>query len=600
MSESFKVLTDREHVLQRPQMYIGSVTAEPYTGIINYCQQTKQIVPGLIKVIEEVIQNSVDEHIRTKQEFATEISISINSTIDGVEVSVQDNGRGIPVELIEGEYRPVLAWTKLRAGSNFDDTSRVGAGMNGVGVSLTNIFSESFTGTTCDGSKALVVNCIDNMSSIEQRVSKSKQRGTIVQFIPDLKRFGLTEFTQDHIDVLKDRIANLSIQYKSIAFKFNGELIKFKSIKQVAKMFHEEAVSFEDENIALVFAPSGTNEEFLCLSYVNGIFVKNGGSHVDFVVSKVSDIIRESVKKKHKIDVMPNQIKQHLLVASWVTGFPNLKFDSQTKERITNTQSEVSNVFANVDFDKVSRQILATPSIIDPMIASILYKKELAERLTLAKKQKAVAKTRIVNHIAATDQSPENRMLLICEGLSAIGSLISVRDPKKIGGYPLKGKPLNIRGMKPVEIAKNKEIFELMNIIGLEFGKKATDLNYGKIAIFSDADTDGQHIFGLLLNFFSLWPDLFKEKRIYRLIAPLYYCTKGKDTKIFYTKEEFDQANTKGYQIEYFKGLGSMPEAVYYECVNNPRLIQVEADDLNSLEMVFGDDAQLRKNWLMA
>ena len=191
-------------------------------------------------------------------------------------------------------------------------------------------------------------------------------------------------------------------------------------------------------------------------------------------------------------------------------------------------------------------------------------------------------------------------MLLICEGLSAIGSLISVRDPKKIGGYPLKGKPLNIRGMKPVEIAKNKEIFELMNIIGLEFGKKATDLNYGKIAIFSDADTDGQHIFGLLLNFFSLWPDLFKEKRIYRLIAPLYYCTKGKDTKIFYTKEEFDQANTKGYQIEYFKGLGSMPEAVYYECVNNPRLIQVEADDLNSLEMVFGDDAQLRKNWLMA
>ena len=122
MSESFKVLTDREHVLQRPQMYIGSVTAEPYTGIINYCQQTKQIVPGLIKVIEEVIQNSVDEHIRTKQEFATEISISINSTIDGVEVSVQDNGRGIPVELIEGEYRPVLAWTKLRAGSNFDDT----------------------------------------------------------------------------------------------------------------------------------------------------------------------------------------------------------------------------------------------------------------------------------------------------------------------------------------------------------------------------------------------------------------------------------------------------------------------------------------------
>ena len=97
-----------------------------------------------------------------------------------------------------------------------------------------------------------------------------------------------------------------------------------------------------------------------------------------------------------------------------------------------------------------------------------------------------------------------------------------------------------------------------------------------------------------------MWPELFKEKRIYRMMSPLYYCTKGKDTKVFYTKEEFDAANLKGYAVDYFKGLGSMPENVYSECVNNPRLIQVNADDLNKLEMAFGDCADLRKAWLLA
>ena len=141
------VLDDRQHCLLRPQMYIGSVTPEPHSGIINYQYQTKTIVPGLIKIIEEILQNSVDEYIRTNGEFANKIEVSIANTVQGTEITISDNGRGIPVKLIDDTYQPVLAWTKLKAGSNFDDSNRVGAGMNGVGSSLTNIFSTSFIGT---------------------------------------------------------------------------------------------------------------------------------------------------------------------------------------------------------------------------------------------------------------------------------------------------------------------------------------------------------------------------------------------------------------------------------------------------------------------
>lgn len=223
----------------------------------------------------------------------------------------------------------------------------------------------------------------------------------------------------------------------------------------------------------------------------------------------------------------------------------------------------------------------------------------MAEKLALAKKQKATAKVRVVGHVAATDSDPENRMLLLCEGQSALGPLISVRNPKTIGGYAMKGKPLNVRGVPYKKIMDNKEISEMLSIIGLVLGAPANNLNYGKICVFSDFDQDGSAIFALLLNLFSLWPELFEQKRIYRMVAPLYYCVKGKTTKSFYSDSEFKKFDSTGYKISRFKGLGSMPEDVYSDVVNNPKLIQVVVDDLTKLEMAFGDDADARKVWML-
>jgi DNA gyrase/topoisomerase IV subunit B len=332
---------------------------------------------------------------------------------------------------------------------------------------------------------------------------------------------------------------------------------------------------------------------------VNGIYVKNGGSHVDLIMGRIIESLREHVKKKHKIDVAPNQIRQHILFASWITGFPALSFDSQSKERITNSYASVSAHLKDIDFDKISKQILNTPEIVDPIIQSILYKKERDEALALAKKQKSAAKVRIVNHIAATDPNPENRMLLLCEGVSALSPLISVRNPKAVGGYAMKGKPLNVRGLSPMRIMENKEMSDILSIIGISIGKPVGELNYGKICVFSDFDHDGSHVFGLLLNLFSLWPALFEQGRVYRLMAPLFFCKKGKQTKSFYTDAEFAKFDSTGYVVSRFKGLGSMPEEIYSDVVNNPKLIQVTCDDLNKLEMAFGDSAEVRKTWML-
>ena len=598
--EEFKVLSDRDHVLQRPNVYLGSVTAETISGIVDYKYQSVSIVPALIKMCEEVIQNSIDEHIRTSGEYATKIDVKIEYTLEGVEISVSDNGRGIPIEMVNGNYRPIHAWTSLRAGSNFDDSTRVGAGTNGMGVSLVNIFSIAFTGFTSNGKDAITVECSDNMEHIKHKLSKSKHQGTTVSFVPDLVRFGLTEFTEDHLIIIRDRLVNFAIMFPKIVFSFNSEKIHFKNLKQVAKNYNLAAVSYETSNVGMVFAPAGDDEEFRLLSYANGIYIKNGGSHIDYILNLVIADLREHIRKKYKIDVLPNAVKQHLLFASWMSNFPALRFDSQSKERVTNSNSEVAEFLKDIDFDKIAKQILNTPEILDPMIAAILYKKEMADKLALAKKQKSATKLRVVNHIAATDSNPENRRLFLVEGNSALGPHIAVRNPKTDGGFPLRGKVMNVRGMKPLDILKNKEISEMLSIIGLEFGKPAKNLNYGKIILFSDLDYDGAHIFGLLLNLFSNWPELFTENRIYRCLAPLYYCTKGKIVKSFYTKEEFDQFNSKGYDVQFFKGLGSMPKEVYKECLQNSVLVKVTAEeaDFDKLEMFFGNDSNGRKDWM--
>ena len=606
-NSEFKILGDAEHIRLRVGMYAGSTAMEQVSGLFFGKYQTLTIIPALTKIIGEILDNSIDEAIRTNFKFANKIDVTITNSDNPLEgnrstVTIQDNGRGIPVEQIESPtgkiYKPVAAWTKARAGSNFGET-RETIGANGVGSFLTNVLSTVFIGETADGNKRLkmVCNGMGSVSSVTV-ISDIKDRYTKVSFDPDLEFFGITEIDSDHINFIKDRIENIAACYPEITFTFNGEKIKFKSPKDYASKFCQHYVMHSDPKNLIVFGPSDDQEEFRLHSYVNGLWVRNGGTHENYITNKIIETLRAHIKKKHKIEVLPNAIRSHLTLVTVVRGFENLKFDSQTKERITNSTAELTAHFGHIDFDKLAKNILSTPEIIDPMIQAILYKKELQDLRELEKKKKKNAKKNVINHIAATSKDPQEKTLFLAEGLSAIGQLLNVRDSKIHGGYPLRGKVLNVRGMRPVEILKNKEIFELLSILNLEIGGSIDEMSYGTICVMTDADTDGDAIFCLLLNLFSNWPELFEQGRIKRLLTPLYVCTKGKQEKWFYTKEEFEAEDLKGYTVDYFKGLGTLTKEMYRKCIHEPRYVTIKGD-LDILEMAFGDDADKRKEWMM-
>lgn len=605
MSE-FKILSEREHIRKRSAMYIGSITSEDISGILNFKYQTKKYIPGLVKIIEEIYQNSVDEAIRTNFEFGTEITVNIKDDfLNGWYVEIIDNGRGIPTKQIDGKYQAELSWTRARAGSNFSDDNRTTIGMNGIGSYLTTCFSKEFVGQSCDGKLNVIVKCLNGCETIETITEKSKSRGTKVKFYPDLKLFNTVNIDKDVIELIEDRLMNLAICYPKITFKFNDKKLAIKNSAQLAKAFHDNAIAFEDENFNLVVAPAGDDEEFRHLSFFNGIAIKNGGNHIDYFISGICAEILPLIKRKWKIEVLPNQIKQHLLLAFWIRNFPNPKFDSQSKERITNTIGEIKS-FMNLDFAKIAKKIVSTDEIIMPAIDSILRKKEALEKRAATNALKKVQKKKIANHIAANDKDPEKKILYVAEGLSASGMGLSVRDPKYHGFYSLRGKVLNTHDMSAYDILKNKELSELIAIIGLDLSDSElleSVLNYGKIAGLQDMDPDGNAIFCLLLMFFSRWPQLFKDQRILRVQTPLFVAKKkNKPTKYYYTFEEYENTkdNLTGYDVTYIKGLGSLEKEDYKETViTNPRFIAVTLDDIEKLNMTFGNSADLRKEWML-
>lgn len=603
----FKVLSEREHIRKRPNMYIGSISNEELSGIIDFKYQTKNIIPGLIKIIEEIYQNAVDEAIRTEFKFGNEISVTIKEDwINGWYVEVSDNGRGIPVEQIEGKYRAELAWTRARAGSNFEDDNRITIGMNGIGSFATNCFSTLFVGNSCDGKQNVIVKCENGCETITTDVVRSKYRGTTVKFYPTLDMFNTKTIESDIIEVIKDRLNNLSICYPQIKFTFNDEVLFIKNTSQLAKKFSEYAISFDDDNYSIVINNSGDDEEFRHLSYFNGIAIKNGGNHIDYFISGLCNELIPMIKRKYKIEVLPNQIKQHLICAFWVRNFPNPKFDSQSKERITNTQGEIKN-FLSIDFNKVAKKVISTDEIIMPAIDAILRKKEAQEKRDATNALKKAQKKKIANHISANDSNFENKTLFIAEGLSASGMGLSVRDPRYHGFYSLRGKVLNTHNMPESDLLKNKELSELITILGLNiFSEDIMEdgqyiLNYGRIAILTDADQDGTSIFCLLLMFFSRWPELFNEGRLCRVNTPLYIARKkGKEDQYFYTIEEYEKADLKGWTVDYMKGLGSLEKDDYKRAIiKEPNLSKIRLDDIEKLNMAFGDSADDRKEWMI-
>lgn len=604
IKNEIQILSDVAHVKARPSMYIGSVSNEDKEVFLFGEYKKVQYVPGLIKLIEEIANNSIDEAIRTNFKFANKISLDID--IKTGQVTVEDNGRGIPQAMVvtpEGEEipGPVAAWTKVRSGGNFsDDANRVTTGMNGVGSSLTNIFSVLFTGTTSDGKNELTVNCSNGLENISWKSKPSKSQGTKVSFIPDFSNFETNGFDQSYIEIMLDQIQTLAVIYPDIEFKFNGKKVQ-GHFKKYAKQYDEEIIIQEQDacSIAIGRSPDG----FRHVTYVNGIHTKNGGHHIECVMDDISDELIPSIKRKFKIEVTKARIKECLTMVMFIRNMKNMRFDSQTKERLTSPYGEIKN-HIQLDTKKLAKSILNSEAVLMPIIEAALARKLAAEKAAETKAAKKASKAKVHKHIKANLYGKDaDTTLFLTEGDSAIGYLIDVRDKELHGGFPLRGKVMNSWGMSAADTMKNRELFDICAITGLVLGEKAENLNYKNIAIMTDADNDGLgSIYPALLAFFSNWPELFEQGRIRFCKTPVIIADTGKKQQWYYTVAEYEEA--KGtlpkHSIRYIKGLGSLQRSEYGEMIQNPvyDVVQLPENWKELFEMLMGDNADLRKEWM--
>lgn len=582
----YKKLSDVEHVLLRPGMYVGSIKhkTEDIPVLIEEKFKTRSITynPAFLKIFDEIVSNSVDEHRRNPKKL-NQLDVIVNSEKGAI--LVRDNG-GIVVERHpeHEEWIPELIFSNLKAGSNFDDSEeRLVAGTNGVGSTLTNIFSKAFRVKTCDGKREFSQQFINNMTDKQEAQvtpTKSKQGYTEIAFMPDFERFEMTTIDHDHMCMLEKRVIDLAACNPKLKVSFNGKDHTFTSFEDYCKLYASDVIYIEGPRWKVGISHS--NGSMQQVSFVNSVETHDGGTHVDYVANQIVTHIRELIKKKHKIEVRPQEIKNHMFLFVQ-SDIVNPIFSSQTKEKLITEQKQFGSTF---EFTPQIIKKILTSEIVERILDWAQQKAIAEEKKELRQLNKTLGRSKILKLIDAKETSKRNECsLAIFEGDSASSAFRKYRDPRTQGAFPLRGKFINVSDLSPLKVVKNKEVTALLSAVGLKLGEEAKDLRYGKILIYSDADPDGDSIAGLLINFFGrYWPEIFEQEVVCRVVTPIVVAKKGKDKKSFYTSEEFnawvsEKSKIKGWDIEYKKGLAALEDEEYKEIIKSPKLFILEKGD---------------------
>lgn len=602
-----KVLTDTEHVLQRPQMYLGSTDINNEKRYVvdkngKILHMDIEFVPALIKVVSEIINNSVDEYIRTNGAYSDVIKIAIND--DGV-VNIDDNGRGIPskIEKKTGLPSPVVCVTELKAGGNFEnDTISKTQGAFGVGAACTNIMSKKFLLKTNDGKIETIVSCKNNMNpnDIEWKQNKKtvKHPYTNITFTPDFERFSRDNFTIYEIACLKKYLLDLSMCYPGITFYFNDDIISCASFKDYVGCYSENAEIFEYNHCKIAVFSGDENSR---ISFVNGLNVSDGGTHVNHVIGCVVNEIRAKYKKKYEMS--PTDIYSNLHFIIILSNIISPKFSSQTKEKLTTAVSKMKYAFEDIDWKKIALQLTKNKSIIEPILKIYKVKENLRKKREIAQKEKELTKTAIIPKlIEPSNNNPAINRLYLAEGDSALNKFSTTKS-SFMGGFPLRGKFISCWNRSVHSILENSEVFTLCKVLGLSLSNpNISKSKYSEICIMTDSDEDGNHICALLCSFiYKFWPDFFKKGKVFRAVSPLIIL---EDNTTFYSLTAFKEYQQKNDNIApmkiYNKGLGSLSHEDYEKMLNTLQPISLDDDSYESLKLAFDKDlANKRKKWLM-
>ena len=634
-AKNINVLKGLEAVRKRPAMYIGDVSAR-----------------GLHHLVNEVVDNSIDEALAGYADF---IEITIHK--DNI-VTVEDNGRGIPVDMHLEEKRSALevVMTVLHAGGKFDkDTYKVSGGLHGVGVSVVNALSESLKVEVKrngeiyfqEYKRGVPVKPVKEIGKC-----KKNETGTKVTFLPDKEIFKTTLFKFDTVAERMRELAylnkNISIKIKDernggeeVTYHFKGGIIEFVQYLDETRQPLHKTVYVEGERdntpveVAFQYSESYTENIF---SYVNNINTHEGGTHlVGFKTALTRTLNNYAYKnnliKDSKITLTGDDFREGLTaVISVKVAEP--QFEGQTKTKLGN--SETKSAVETLVGEKLAEFLEENPPVGRKILEKCLRAAEAREAARkardLARRKNALDNMNLPGKLAdCSITDPEHCEIYIVEGYSAGGSAKQGRDRRFQAILPLKGKILNVEKAKINKILENEEIKAMISAVGAGFGADFDQdkARYGKIILMTDADVDGSHIRTLLLTFlYRHMKDLITSGKVYIAQPPLYKIKKGKEEFYAYddderkeilkrlkvnvkagedldTTETTEEGSVKGVTISRYKGLGEMNPEQLWTTTMNPEtrtVLQVTLESAANADKIFetlmGDAVEPRREFI--
>ena len=538
--ESVQKLTHIEHILKRPDSYVGPVEQglEPY-WILNgdkFEKKNLKYSPALLKIFDEILVNAIDRNSMYPKNVTT-ISVSIDK--DTGAVTIENNGPlggiGVRMHEKEGLWNPELTFGHLLTSTNYDDSKkRIVGGRNGYGAKLTNIYSSDFSISIKDheSKQTYSQQWSNNMTTCEKPKIKKHSGATSsvsISFVPDWKRFGMSKMDDTIYKIFQKRVWDANICTSSnCKVKFNGDVLPKQNFDAYAKM-HEgvENVSMvTSDRWSVCIGPSENGMEQV--SFVNGICTTKGGTHVDHVASHVAAGIIEDMAKKIKLK--PQQVKNTFTIFVKAT-LENPTFSSQVKSECTLKAQDFGSKFEPPK--NFVKNVLKT-GIADELTALSKFKemKEL-KKTDGARKSKITGIPKLDDANKAGTAQSGKCTLIVTEGdsaktLAVAGLSVVGRD--HYGVFPLRGKCKNVRDSSVAQLTSNQEFNDLKKILGLQQGKEYKDvseLRYGRLMIMTDADNDGSHIKGLILNMIHyFWPSLLKLNFVVSMVTPIIKATR--------------------------------------------------------------------------
>ncbi|AVN65056.1 DNA topoisomerase IV subunit B [Mesoplasma florum] len=613
---AIQVLEGLEAVRKRPGMYIGSTD-----------------VRGLHHLVWEIVDNSIDEALAG---YCTEINVTLEKNGS---VTVADNGRGVPIGMHStGRPTPEVIFSVLHAGGKFGGSGyKTSGGLHGVGSSVVNALSKKFNVTIYRDKKVNEIEFTNGgkLNIPLTEVGTTNKTGTVVNFLPDDSIFNTTKFNFTTISERLKESALLNsglkitisdkVNDKFVEYQFENGLVEF--VKELATEFTHitdpVVITGESKRIASEICIQYT-EDFneTILGFANNVKTGDGGTHITGfktgLVRAINDYAKNNKILKDKDPRLDSNDLREGLVAIVTVKIPEdlIEYEGQTKGKLGTPDAKTAVEQVTYDFMNfwlIENKVPATKIIEKAMLARRAREEARKARQAIRdSKGKKTTRAMLGKLTPAQGRKKEINELYLVEGDSAGGSAKSGRDRTFQAILPLRGKVINSEKAKLTELMKNEEIQTIITAIGAGIGQDfdVSDINYGKVIIMTDADTDGAHIQTLLLTFFYRYmKDLIINKHVFIALPPLYKLTFA-DRKFIYLWDEqeladFAKTATKKYEIQRYKGLGEMNADQLWETTMNPaqrKLIVVTIEDAlmaeKSFRTLMGEDAEKRKVWI--